>query len=118
MAISNICFGVPTAVLVLLASVVPVLGFCVGRSIYTHRRKANRLRVCVGCVPARVTQVTLEDTTWQDGWVVNALWMDEKTQQSYMFKSTPQELRPKLQLGDNVLVFIESVDPVRYTIEL
>ncbi len=118
MAISNICFGIPTALLVLLVSVVPVLGFYVGRIIYMHRRKADRLHACVGCIPAKVTRITLEDTTWQDGWVVNALWVDEKTQQSYMFKSVPQEFRPKQQLGDKVLVFIESVNPVRYTIEL
>ncbi len=118
MAISSLCFGVPTALLVLLASMVPVVGFYVGRAIYKHKRKVNRLRTCVGCVPARVTHVTLEDATWHDGWVVNALWVDEKTQQSYSFKSAPQEMRPKQQLGDKVFVFIESVSPVRYTIEL
>ena len=118
MAISNICFSVPTALLVLLASVVPAFGFYVGRVIHIHRRKANKLYACVGCVPARVTQVTLEAKTWHDGWVVNVLWVDEKTQQSYIFKSAPQQFRPKQQIGDNVLVLVESVNPVRYTIEL
>ncbi len=118
MAISNICFSVPTALLVLLASVVPAFGFYVGRVIYTSRRKANRLHTCVGCVPARVTQVTLEDSTWHDGWVVKALWEDENKRESYMFKSTPQEFRPKQQIGDSVLVLVESVNPVRYTVEL
>ena len=118
MAISNICFSVPTALLVLLASAVPAFGFYMGRGIHKQRRKANKLHMCVGCVPARVTQVVVEDRTWREGWVVNALWVDEKTQQSYMFKSAPQQFRPKQQLGDKVLVFIESVNPVRYTIEL
>ncbi len=118
MSISSISLSVPTALVVLLASVIPLFGFYIWRSIYMHRKKANKLYACIGCVPARVTQVTLEDSTWKDGWVVRAIWEDENKQESYIFKSAPQELRPKQQIGDKVLVLVESANPVRYTIEL
>ncbi len=118
MAFSTICINVPTALLVLLASVVPALGFYIGRVIHSHRRKARRLHTCAGCVPATVMHVTLEEKTWREGWVVKAAWMDEKTQQAYIFRSRPQEFRPKQQIGDNVLVFIEATNPMSYSMEL
>ncbi len=118
MAFSNICFSLPTALLVLLASTMPAFGFYVGRVMHSYRRKANRLQNCAGCVPATVMQVALEEKTWREGWIIKAAWVDETTQQSYIFSSGPQEFRPKQRIGDNVVVLIESNNPVRYTMEL
>ncbi len=118
MAFSTICIIVPTALLVLLASVVPAFGFYVGRVIHFQRRKAKRLYECAGCVPATVMQVALEEKTWREGWVVKATWVDEETRQSYIFRSQPQEFRPKQRVGDRVLVLIESTTPMSYSMEL
>ena len=118
MAIARICMSMPVALLVLLASIVPIVSFYSGRTIYRYRRKVNKLYNCTGCVPAMVTKVELEPETWREGWVLKAEWVDKKSRQSYIFSSQPQELRPKQQVGDNVLVLIESSNPLRYTLEL
>lgn len=118
MALTRICMSMPVALLVLLASVVPVVCFYGGRIIYRYRRNVNKLYSCSGCVPAMVTHVELEPETWREGWVVKAMWVDEKSRQSYIFSSPPQELRPKQHIGDNVLVLIESNNPLRYSLEL
>ena len=118
MAFIRICMSMPVALLVLMASVVPVACFYIGRTIYRYRRKVSKLYSCTGCVPATVTKVELEPETWREGWVLKAEWIDKKTRQSYTFSSSPQELRPKQHVGDNVLVLIESSNPLRYTLEL
>ena len=118
MAIIRICMSMPVALLVLLASIVPVVCFYIGRTIYRYKRKVSKLYSCTGCVPATVTNVELEPQTWREGWVVKAAWFDEKSRQSYIFSSPPQELRPKQRIGDNVLVLIDSNNPMSYTIEL
>ena len=118
MAFIQICMGMPIALLVLLASIVPVACFYIGRTIYRYRRKVSKLYSSTGCVPATVTRVELEPETWREGWVLKAEWVDKKTRQSYVFSSTPQELHPKQRVGDNVLVLIELSNPLRYTIEL
>ena len=118
MAIIRICMSMPVALLVLLASVVPVICFYIGKTVYRHRRKVSKLYSCTGYVPATVTKVELEPETWREGWVLKAEWVDKKSRQSFIFSSPPQELRPKQRIGDNVLVLIESSNPLRYTLEL
>jgi hypothetical protein len=118
MAISQFCLSIPTGLLVFLASTVPLLCFYSGRSIYKNRQKVSKLNNSIGCVPAKVLQVGLEAQTWRDGWIVKAAWTDEKTKQSYIFSSQPQALRPQKHVGDSVLVLIDSIDPIHYTMEL
>ncbi len=118
MAAISICVSMPVALIVLLASIVPIAGFYIGHAFYKHRWKANKLYTCTGCIPAKVTDVELEPETWREGWVVKAEWVDKKSRQSYIFTSSPQEFRPKQHIGDNVLVIIESSNPLHYTIEL
>ena len=118
MAFIQICVSLPVALIVLLASTVPVVCFYMGYMLYRYRLKVSKLYTCTGCVPAIVTHVKLEPETWREGWVVKAEWVDKKSKQSYIFSSSPQEFLPKQRIGDNVLVVIESSNPLRYTLEL
>ena len=118
MAFTQICVNMPVALIVLLASTVPIACFYVGHAFSRHRWKVHRLYTCTGCIPATVTHVELEPETWREGWIVKAEWVDKKSRQSYIFSSSPQEFRPKQHIGDNVLVVIESNNPLRYTVEL
>ncbi len=118
MAFTRICVSLPVALIVLLASIVPIACFYIGCALHKYRRKVSRLYDCTGCVPAIVTQVELEPETWREGWVVKAKWVDKKSRQSYIFSSSPQEFRPKQRIGDNVLVVIKSNNPLSYTLEL
>ncbi len=118
MAFIQLCLTIPIAMLVFLTSTLPILCFYVLYSAYKHRKKAVKLDTCVGCVPAIVTQITLDDRTWNDGWIVKAAWIDEQTRQSYTFSSQPQEILPVKHVGDKVLVLINSYNPVCYTMEL
>ena len=118
MAFVRICMSMPVGFLVLLASVIPIACFYGGRVLYRYRWNVNKRYNCMGCVPATVTKVELEPETWREGWVVKVEWVDKKSRQSYIFTSSPQELRPKQRIGDNVLVLIESSTPLHYTLEL
>jgi len=118
MALFQFCMSIPIGLLVFLASVIPCLIFYIGRKLYIHRRNASKLHNSIGCVPAQVMQVVLEPETWREGWIVKAAWVDEKTRQSYVFSSQPQAIRPHKRIGDNVLVLIDSTDPMSYTMEL
>ena len=117
MALTRICMSMPVALIVLLASTVPIACFYIGRSLYRYRQKVSKLYTCTGCIPAIVTHVELEPESWREGWVVKAEWVDKKSKQSYVFSSPPQYLHPKLRIGDNVLVLIESSNPLRYTLQ-
>ena len=118
MALTHICMSIPVALIVLLASTVPIACFYIGWALYRYRRKVSKIYTCTGCVPATVTQVELDPETWREGWVVKAEWVDKKSSQSYIFSSSPQQFHPKQHIGDNVLVVIESNNPLRYTLEL
>jgi len=118
MAFSQFCLSIPTGLLVFLASVIPCLAFYIGRKLYIHSRNASKLHNSIGCVPAQVMQVVSEPATWREGWIVKAAWVDEKTKQSYIFSSQPQAIHPQKRIGDNVLVLINSTDPMSYTMEL
>jgi hypothetical protein len=118
MTIQQLCLMIPVPALVLLASLLPIFIFYVVRAIHIQRRRMNRLRGCIGCVPATITEVSLDATTWRDGWVVVAAWIDAHSKQAYTFRSTPQELRPHKHIGERVLVFIDSNNPMHYLMEL
>jgi hypothetical protein len=118
MALYQFCMSIPIGLVVFLASTVPILCFYVGRTIYIRRQKTNKLHSSLGCVPAKVMLVALEPETWREGWIVKAAWVDEKSKQAYIFSSQPQVMRPQKRVGDNVLVLIDSIDPVHYTMEL
>lgn len=118
MAIFDICFRTPIALLVFLASAVPVLAFYLCRSWYVRNRKVKKFNHSIGCIPAIVTEVGLNEKSWRDGWVVKAAWTDASTQQAYVFQSVPKEIRPKKSIGDKVLVFIESTHPMRYSMDV
>lgn len=118
MAFYTWCFSTPIALVVILASIIPLVVLYVGRSIIIKRRKANKMERSIGCVPATVMHIGVDAETYREGWVVKAAWKDERTRQSYIFHSQPQALRPKQKIGDKVLVMIDSNNPMRYTIEL
>ena len=118
MAIFDICFHMPVALLVFLASGIPVLVFYIGRVMYLRNRRTRKFQHSIGCVPAIITEVGLNEQSWRDGWVVKAAWTDANTQQAYTFQSVPQEMRPKKSVGDKVVVFIESTQPMRYSMDV
>lgn len=118
MAFLQFCLNIPIALLVFVVSTLPVLCFYVVRIVYKYKQKFSNLNNCIGYVPATVTQITLDNQTWRDGWVIKAAWVDQKTRQSYVFSSQPQEMLPVKHVGDSVLVLINSHDPIRYTMEL
>lgn len=118
MAVLEFCLRMPIALLVFLASAIPVLVFYLCRVLYLHSQKTKKYKHAIGCVPAIVTEVGLNDQSWRDGWVVKAAWTDAYTQQAYTFQSAPQEIRPKKSVGDKVLVFIESTHPMRYSMDM
>ncbi len=118
MAFFSFCFNIPVVLLVFLASALPMLVFYIYRALRRHMQRIQQLHRCLGCVPATVVQVDVDTPTWRDGWVVTAAWMDTETRQTYTFHSTPQEFRPKKRAGDKVFVFINSLHPMHYSMEL
>ncbi len=118
MAIVDFCLHLPIALLVFLASAIPVLLFYLCRLLYLHNRKTKKFRHSIGCVPAVITEVGLDGQSWRDGWVVKAAWVDAYTQQAYTFQSSPQQVRPKKSVGDKVLIFVESTHPMRYSMDM
>lgn len=118
MAFFEMCLRMPVALLIFLASAIPVLLFYLCRALYLRNRKAKKLHHSIGCVPAIITEVGLNEQSWRDGWIVKAAWVDAYARQSYVFQSTPQQVRPTKSVGDKVFVFIESTHPMRYSMEL
>ncbi len=118
MAIFDFCFRMPVALLVFLASMIPVLVFYICRVVYARNRRMKKFQGSIGCVPAIITEVGLNEKSWRDGWVVKAAWTDVSTKQAYTFQSTPKEIRPQKSVGDKVLVFIESTQPMRYSMDV
>ena len=114
----ELCLMLPVPLLVLLASVIPIGIFYTARRIYMQKQRMKRLRGCIGCVPATISRITLDEKSWRDGWIVAADWVDAHTKQAYTFCSAPQELRPDKHIGEKVLVFIDSNDPMHYSMEL
>lgn len=118
MAIFDFCLRMPVAVLVFLASTIPVVIFYVCRVVYLRNRRTKNFQRSIGCVPAIVTEIGLNEKSWREGWVVKAAWTDASTRQAYTFQSAPKEIRPKKSVGDKVLVFIESTQPMRYSMDV
>jgi|SRR5450755_147113 hypothetical protein len=118
MPIQELSLMIPVPLLVLLTSIVPIALFYSARKIYIQKRRMNRLDGCIGCVPATITRITLDEDSWRDGWIVAADWVDARSKRAYTFCSTPQELRPEKRIGEKVLVFIDSNNPMHYSMEL
>lgn len=118
MPIQELSLMIPVPLLVLLTSIIPIALFYSARKMYIQKRRMSRLNGCIGCVPATITRITLDEDSWRDGWIVAADWVDARSKQAYTFCSTPQELRPEKHIGERVLVFIDSNNPMHYSMEL
>ncbi|MBV9256959.1 MAG: hypothetical protein JO215_02955 [Ktedonobacteraceae bacterium] len=114
----QVYLSVPGPLLILLGTLIPIFIFYGGYVLRTHQRRTSRIRSCIGCVPATVTEIALDTNSWRDGWIVIAAWIDARNQHAYTFRSSPQEFPPKKHIGDRVLVFIDSNNPLHYSMEL
>jgi len=66
---------------------------------------------------ATVTEIQLEATTWGNNWYVSAVWRDNTTGQTHIFRSR-NKYRPKQRVGDTVTVFCDPDHPKRFRMEL
>jgi hypothetical protein len=111
MNLPALVFGLP--LLVVVVALVCVLLGGILYFVFLSRRRNRRRRVL-----ATITQIQMEASTLESGWVVTAQWFDPSNGQTAIFRSRRLVLRPKKQIGDSIIVLINPSNPRHYHMEL
>jgi hypothetical protein len=115
MPTTTICFTIPVFVLVMLLSALPFPVFYLSRALLQTRHSMDNLTTSV---PATITRISVGTSRWNDGWVVTARWTNSFNGREYVFKSRPQDLLPKCQVGDQISVEVDPLNPAHYSMNL
>ena len=104
--------------LLLVLAVASLVGVVLQYLLIRAERRRKQRRQQEMLVVATVTSVEEEVRRKGSRWYVTALWIETQSQHAYTFRSPPFTLRPKLLVGNTVVVSFHPKQTNRYQMHL